>query len=270
MNKNKQILLALDLDGTLLTDKGELKPTTKNYLNKVIEKGHKVCIVTGRYFKSIQKFILKENLRVPIISSNGAMIKDPFTSRVIYKNTVPISEVKKIVKYIFEVNSLVHLFSENNWYVNKVTDDVNKFAKENGIKPKIIKSLCNCENIDVIKMVVVDNFSNLNKFEQRIKDNKISVNLFRSDPFSIDVISKTSSKGKGIEILAKKLGMENSKIIAAGNYFNDIEMFKVADFSVAVSNSPQEVKNYADKILASNNEEGIVEILKELTYQNKF
>jgi len=261
---NEEIFLALDLDGTLIKDNNEFTDKTKYYLEKIINSGIEVCIVTGRYFQSVKDFAIKNDLRIPIVSANGALIKDPFTLEVFYKATIPLPSVKKIISYSNDLELLLHIFSDKEWYVNKINKTVNKYAEENNVKPKLIENIENNVKKNVIKMVIVDDKEKINKLVEFINENKIEVNTFKSDPYSIDLISPIASKGEGIKRLIEKKGKKYKKIIAAGNYFNDIDMFDIADYSVGMENSPDKVKERADKIVGSNNNEGIVELLKEL------
>ena len=263
INKD-EIFLALDLDGTLIKDNKEFTEKTKYYLEKVINEGVEVCIVTGRYFQSVKDFAINNNLKIPIISANGALIKDPFTLEILYEATIPLKSVEKIISYSNDLKLLLHIFSDESWYVNKINETVEKYAEENNVTPKLIKNIKNNIKKNVIKMVIVDKEEKINKLVELINKNKVEVNTFKSDPYSIDLISPIASKGEGIKRLIENKGKKYKKIIAAGNYFNDVDMFEVANYSVAMENSPNKVKERADRIVGSNNDEGIIELLKEL------
>jgi len=87
--------------------------------------------------------------------------------------------------------------------------------------------------------------------------------MVRSDPYSLDITNKDASKGNGVKKMAEVLGISKEDIIAVGNYYNDIDMFKEAKIGIAMDNSPEEVKMNADFITKSNEEEGIVCVIKK-------
>jgi len=270
MTENENILLALDLDGTLLKDDKELTKKTKFYLNKVIEQGIEVCIVTGRYFESVKEFAIENELRIPIVSSNGALIKDPFDNQEYYKTTISTAAADQIIDYCYQIDALLHIFGDKSWFVSKINDLVRKYAKKNLVKPSLIRDIPSLKQLNIIKMVVVDNLAMINKLEKWVHQEHVPVNLFRSDPNSIDIVAQGVSKGNGIKNLIRTMERDFSKIIAVGNYYNDIDMFKLAHYSVAMENSPQGVKKHANRVVTSNEEEGVVEILRALAEERLY
>lgn len=83
------------------------------------------------------------------------------------------------------------------------------------------------------------------------------LNMLRSGDFFIDLMHKDASKGAALQKLAEKRGIPAENVMAIGNYYNDLTMLTFAGLGVAMDNSPQEVKDAADAVTASNNEEGV-------------
>lgn len=83
MNNEKcqsgNLLFAFDFDGTLLKDNKELTDNTYYCLQELMKRGVKFCIVTGRSFRSIQQFTVENLLHIPVVSDNGAFIRDSYT-----------------------------------------------------------------------------------------------------------------------------------------------------------------------------------------------
>src|ERR1051326_4651573 len=69
-------LLALDIDGTLLTPRGEITPRTYQAINEARQRGVLVVLVTGRRFGSARELVLRLELDVPLVSHNGALTKN--------------------------------------------------------------------------------------------------------------------------------------------------------------------------------------------------
>lgn len=88
------------------------------------------------------------------------------------------------------------------------------------------------------------------------------LNFYRTSPYSIDVIHAENSKATSIEKLKEHMGYSDLPTYAFGDSVNDIGMLKEATYSVVMGNGIEEVKQYADIIVSSNNETGIIEGLK--------
>jgi Cof subfamily protein (haloacid dehalogenase superfamily) len=250
-------LLVIDLDGTLLTDNKKITEKARNSLRKAQEKGVEVCIATGRDFNSAKHFPIRFDLRFHMICSNGAMIKDPFSLRELFRLSVDTKDVKEVLKYALEIDTLLHIFTEHDWYISKVAHSAINYGRSNNLTYKMIQDIENWEELDIIKMVVVDTPEKIDMLEEWVKNRGLAINLVRSDSRSIDLTHKNASKGNAVKWLSKYLGIEKENIIAIGNYYNDIDMFKVANIGVAMNNSPDLVKKEADYVTKSNEDDGV-------------
>jgi hydroxymethylpyrimidine pyrophosphatase-like HAD family hydrolase len=96
------------------------------------------------------------------------------------------------------------------------------------------------------------------------------VQTLRSGPFYIDLIDRSTSKGAALRHLAEHLNIPLSETIAIGNYYNDLDMITMAGVGVAVDNAPDEVKERADIVVASNNESGVAEAIERLILKRTF
>ncbi|MCS7129999.1 MAG: phosphoglycolate phosphatase, partial [Archaeoglobaceae archaeon] len=82
--------------------------------------------------------------------------------------------------------------------------------------------------------------------------------------FAYHIADINVSKGKALEFIAKHLGIDVKEFAVIGDSENDIEMFKVAGFRIAVANADERLKELADLITPSNNGDGVVEALEFL------
>ena len=84
-----------------------------------------------------------------------------------------------------------------------------------------------------------------------------------SKPFFLEVAQKGIDKAAGLKIVAKKLNIHQSEIIAVGNAGNDLTMIQSAGLGVWVGNVAPELRNKADVIVASNNDNGVAEVIQK-------
>lgn len=81
-------------------------------------------------------------------------------------------------------------------------------------------------------------------------------------PNNIEINHSEVNKGNALKWLCKKLGIDMSQLIAFGDGGNDIDMIKAAGIGVAMSNACGELKNCADVITKSNDEDGVAWFLE--------
>lgn len=91
-------LVAIDLDGTLLADDLMISPNTVTAIKKAMEAGTIVTIATGRMFSSAKLIALQLGINVPLITYQGALIKDINENEVIYERTVPPEIAQKLIE----------------------------------------------------------------------------------------------------------------------------------------------------------------------------
>jgi Cof subfamily protein (haloacid dehalogenase superfamily) len=90
------------------------------------------------------------------------------------------------------------------------------------------------------------------------------LNCIKSDAEYLEILPENASKGLALEIIAQSLGIPMAEVIAAGDHFNDISMIKAAGLGVAVQNAEPEVLDAADYITASNDEDGVADVIEKV------
>jgi len=262
MKKNiSKKLLAIDLDGTLLTDDKEISEANLNGLKKAVENNTTIAIVTGRELFSALTIIEKYDFDYYLICYNGALIMDLKKNEEIFLQNMNMEDVKKIVDFCIKEEYPIHIFGETYWGVTGINQAVEDFVKAHDIEPNIVKDTREIEDMEIINLVGV---GDVDKVEEFIVKNQIDVSFTNSVPNTIDIMAKDVTKGSGLKILADKLKFKREEIISIGNYYNDIDMFKVSNIGVAIGNSPEEVKNHADYItIKSNNDNGVLEAIEK-------
>lgn len=145
----------------------------------------------------------------------------------------------------------------------KIIEDVKKYYLENDITSTSMLTLeGEEENLNQMIEIINTEFNDLEttpvlEFEIE-KDGK----LYRCK--NIDVMKKNSSKGNGIEILAKHLNIKKEEIVVMGDGGNDLSMFEVAGYKVAMANGSEILKSKADYVTATNDEDGVAKALEKI------
>ena len=86
---------------------------------------------------------------------------------------------------------------------------------------------------------------------------------FRSEPYFLEVVPMGVEKAASLEILLKKLGIDREELMACGDGFNDLPMLRYAGLGVAMANAQSAVKQAADRVTLSNDEDGVAAAVKQ-------
>ena len=255
-------LAAIDLDDTLLNDKKDISDYTVEVIKRAVSKGIIVVLATGRSFKGARKYYDRLNLATPIISCGGAVVADNNCNELF---NLPINPdiARKIL--IFAKENNVHAQIENS--TGYCFENHNKHSKQHeifyGFPGDEIPDLINKENIVASKVLIIGEPDNLDIIQPKAKKLFPELLVSRSLPSFLEFNNKESSKGAALQFLASYFSIEKENIIAFGDSDLDIQMFKYAGFSVAVKNASQKIKNLADYVTDSNNEDGVAKAIKK-------
>ncbi|MFE6166336.1 Cof-type HAD-IIB family hydrolase [Viridibacillus arvi] len=258
-------LIVLDLDGTLLTDEKVISEKTKRTLLQAKEAGHQVMIATGRPYRASKIYYQELGLHTPIVNFNGAFVHHPTnTSWQTIHSPIDLSVVKDVVE------SINHYEIEN--LIAEVMDDVYVQYHDQKIldiltmgEPKVTTGILR----DYLKdnptsLLIQASTSNVPLIRQHLADTKAELIDHRrwGDPWEvIEIVRRGMHKAVGLSHVAKDLQIPRERIIAFGDEDNDLEMIEYAGLGVAMGNGIGQLKNIADEITQTNNEDGIANLL---------
>ena len=90
------------------------------------------------------------------------------------------------------------------------------------------------------------------------------LNVFRSEPYFLEIVAESVDKAKSLGILLNHLSLRRDELIAIGDGYNDASMIQFAGLGIAMANAQEEVRKQADRITLSNDEEGVAAIVEQL------
>jgi len=275
----KKHLIVVDLDGTILPDFTNVDQKAAQVLRKLKEKGHKVCIATGRNYLSTLPIYKEIGLDTLLITYNGAYIDHPLKKDIsTIKIPIANSVVKEILaEEIIKKNLLNFMVDSTNNQSLSTSDDI--YYQEiffNGnpyIKGDVLKLL---GNNDVLQLVL--EFSNEERKINQIistlrKKFKSSITFYcgtklkaknPKDKILVPDLSKliikirnyNANKGEATKLVAGYYNIPLARTIAFGNDINDIEMMNRVGIGVAVSNSENNLKAHVHDITEFDSRNG--------------
>jgi Cof subfamily protein (haloacid dehalogenase superfamily) len=270
-------LIVLDIDGTLLTDKGEILEDTRNLIQQLHRKGVVFSLATGRLHSAITVFAEELNIEIPLISLDGCLIKSHPGNHLLFESYVRHRHVKRTLEFSerFLINiCLCHddaiYYTENNAVIPQITE---KFGAKfqlvedySGYTSRTLEVLMASDSKEAIKYIY-----NKMSFPYCAGLNK---SWFRSHSYDniyyLEIRRKGSSKGKGLQRLMKHLKISPHETAVIGDWYNDLSLFQNRTINVAVANAVAELKRKADIVTEkTNNEDGVGEFLLNVLKSKK-
>lgn len=264
----KYKLLVLDLDGTLTNNKKEITPHTLQTLLQAQANGLKIILASGRPTYGIAPLANTLQLDVHegyILAYNGGQIIDWKTKNILYENVLDPA----IYPYLYECakkNNFVILSYKEEYIVSEDADNqyVRHEAFLNKMKSLTVPNFLDVINFPVAKCLIVGDPEPLALLEQEMKVTlENQMNVFRSEPFFLELVPKGIDKARSLAVLLKKLGISKEEMIACGDGFNDLSMIQYAGLGVAMANAQEVIKNAADYITLSNEEDGVAAVVEK-------
>ncbi|GAB2533153.1 Cof-type HAD-IIB family hydrolase [Gracilibacillus alcaliphilus] len=262
-------LIALDLDGTLLTDQQQISSYTKAVIQQAKEAGHIVVIATGRPHRASIQYYQELNLDTPMVNFNGALIHHPFDKNWdMLHSPLPNRTAKEIIQtcYDFDVKNI---FAEmmDNMYLDRFDQElVDVFTIPAEKELLNIGSLHQSLQDDPTSLLIHPEDHHIDQLRDYLSDNHAAVIEHRNwgVPWNvIEIVRKGIHKAVGLQKIADYFQISVNQIIAFGDQDNDLEMIEYAGVGVAMGNAINELKNIAKHETATNEEDGIGNFLAD-------
>ena len=267
MKMDKKIIF-LDLDGTLTNDEKKITPKTKEALMDIQKRGHIVALASGRPTPGmgfIAKELELEKYGGYVMSFNGGKIIDWKTKETVFENTLDRKYLPDLIRYARQ-NNLGLITYDNKQGL--VATRVDPYVMLETVKINRIPAFLT----DVVKYVdynpnkclyTVD--PEISEYHEKRLAEKFGdvLSVYRSTDYFIEIVPKGIDKAASIKVLIDKLNIPHENTIACGDGFNDLSMIKYAAVGVAMENAVDAVKESADYITASNNDDGIAEVVEK-------
>jgi Cof subfamily protein (haloacid dehalogenase superfamily) len=258
-------LLAIDLDGTLLTPQKLITPRTHKALFQAAEMGITIVIATGQTFQVLRQVCADLPLTAPQIIENGAIIADIQHGIVLHEQLVPAENILPALDALrsLGLHRVYHTFQ--CVYVDSNTPRARNWYRPPLSPPVEIEDVASIYPRPCIKIVGVGEVETLRDKRrelERIFDGTLYVT--QSSPDLVELLHPAVSKGHALRAIAADLGIAPAEVVAIGDNHNDIGMLRFAGLGVAMGHAHAEVKAAADYVTLSNAEEGVAAVIEEV------
>ncbi|MCR5202973.1 MAG: ATP-dependent zinc metalloprotease FtsH [Lachnospiraceae bacterium] len=262
--------LILDVDGTLVGSDKKVHEKTKLAIVDAMKRGKKVAIASGRSIAGIRHTaaaIELDKFGGYVIAFNGTTVVNCKTGECIYNQVLPDEVIPKVYEAakVLNVGIVIYNDAKKEMLVgNGINEYITLDAKACDVTINEPQNFLRSINFPVNKILLSGIPERMTEVLQIMKDKfGDKLNIFRSDPCYVEILPKFVDKAVAIDKLAKFLELDKKKVICVGDSFNDISMIKYAGLGVAMGNAQQEVKDIADVVTASNDEDGIADVIEK-------
>ncbi|MGF7399955.1 Cof-type HAD-IIB family hydrolase [Thermoanaerobacterium thermosaccharolyticum] len=267
----KYKMICLDIDGTLLNSHHKITRNTKKIIQKVTNSKQIILILVSARMPQGIYFLLKELdiVQQPIICYNGALIVDEKKNFLLQKY-ISISNVRQINSYAEAIGLHISLYKDDEWYIDEMDEWVRQESEITNVDPIIrdyndLFNIWEKENLGPNKILCMAQQQKIESLYTKIKESALINNLsiYPSKSTYLEIMPINASKNFAIDLLCKRLNVKKSEVIAIGDNFNDIDMIKYAGLGIAMGNAPEQVKQFADYVTLTNDEDGVAEAIKK-------
>ena len=260
-------VLVLDIDGTLTNSKKEITENTRNAIWNVMAAGHKVVLASGRPTPGMKRYEKELELAERggyLLSFNGARIVDCESGDILYQRTLPKSAISKLYHFAKEHgagiitylgDTVISAFEPDEYVVYE--------AKINDLPIRVEKDFPYFVDFEVNKCLMTAPPEKAAEMEKLLQEKYgETLSIYRSEPYFVEIMPQNVDKASSLDKVLPILGVSRENSICCGDGFNDLSMIKYAGLGVAMGNAQEAVKEAADYITATNDEDGLVEVIE--------
>lgn len=240
-------LIALDMDGTLLNSEGAVSDFTREKISQALANGVQVVLSTGRWLGSCYSYAESLHLSSYLITCNGGEIWT-IDKELKERHLLDPERVHMMWEFAVDLDVNIWMISTDQvWYGTRPDD----FSSH-----EWLKFGCDSNDNDKLDMIVKE-FSHYDDLE-----------LTNSLPMNIEVNPKGVSKASALQSVCREIGITMENVMAAGDSLNDIKMIQESGIGVAMGNAQEAIKNVADYVTTTNNQNGVGKAIEKFVLRN--
>lgn len=266
-------IIALDVDGTLVNSQLQLTEGVRQALIRAQrDYGMRVVIASGRPTAGLRA--LAESLRLAeyggfVLPFNGGQMFEARDMSKPFAQTCLPNEVKPALYDLSREYGLTILTYSDSEILTENLDDpkVHKEMALTVMPSREVKNFVADTPSDLPKCLIVGEPEAIEALVPVARERfRGVVDAFTSDPCFLELVPSGTNKGIALEHLLKHLDIDAQALIAVGDSYNDIEMIQLAGLGVAMANARPAIKEVANLVTLSNDQDGVAHLLEEVIF----
>ena len=257
-------LVAFDLDGTLIGRDLVLRPRVREAVARMLERGVRGCIVTGRMYRAAVTFARELGFDTPVVCYQGAAVIDPQSDAVLRDLPIDVETVGAVVDAVERDGMHLQLYRNDEYYCERRNRFSDLYASLSGSQPVIVPSLRESFAYSpATKAVVIDDPERAGAYVARVRDALgARVNVTRSYPEFVEILNPAVDKGDALRFVASHLGIAMTGVAAVGDSWNDVALLRASSLAIAMGSAPPELREVADAVVADVADDGVAEAIE--------
>lgn len=294
-------LLALDMDGTLLNENKEISKENIIAIKKAKQLGVKIVIASGRTIQGIEKYLEELDLLSEdnyCVVCSGAIVMNNTKEKIIQSDPLSYEEFTYVFELVKQLHITLNMYSDESILIHSS----NYYSRFDAIANNIPLQIMDFNSLDkntlITKIMLINEdlsiveemqalfpniileesgiiakedynkelFKDISKLPKRFLE---KFNVSKVTPFNVEVMKKSSNKRSGLEKIAEQFKIKPCEIICIGDSGNDKQMIEYAGLGVAMGNAFQEIKEIADYVTLTNEENGVAHVIEKFILNNQ-
>lgn len=267
-NMSGKKMLVLDIDGTLTNSRKEITAATREAIRDLLLRGYRVALASGRPTPGMRRYekeLELERYGGYLLSFNGAHIMECRSGEVIYQKLLPFMLLPGFYRFAKEKGcGLITYLGEQVISAFPMDEYVKIEAHINGLPVRHVENFVDFVDFSIPKCLMTAPPERAEVFERELGERFGDVvSVYRSEPYFIEIMPRNVTKAAALERILEALAVKREEMVCCGDGFNDIAMIRYAGVGVAMGNAQPAVKEAADYVTSTNDEDGIVEVIRK-------
>jgi Cof subfamily protein (haloacid dehalogenase superfamily) len=262
-------LLALDVDGTLLTDDLQITAATREAVQKVLSQGVQVVLASARGPNALRSIMRELGIVGLAICYTGALTcrlnPDPHVpTEVVTEQRMNLSSARKVLSNALELGISVGWFSGDFWYIPGWHPALYHESMITGVTPIVAPDLMHFKEPPHKLQAIVEEpalLPRLYALEKMLPTDCVGQFSFTT---YLEIIHQGVDKATALLKLGKQLDIAPTEMVAIGDRENDMAMLRLAALGIAMGNAPSIVQAEADWVTDTNNRDGVAAAIEKL------
>jgi len=214
-------------------------------------------------FQSVRGYALEAGIEDPVVCYQGAVVAEPVSGRWLRHVPIPLELARETIAAVNDEGFGLNCYVDDELYVAEITPEARRYADFQHLELHPVGDLLEWLDRPPTKLVVIGDPDALDGLKQKVLE-QFAARLYiaKSLPYFLEFASPDVTKAAGLAFLAEQIGFTRERTIAFGDGENDIELVDWAGYGVAVENAHDRVKEVADFVCPSVDEEGVAQVLE--------
>jgi Cof subfamily protein (haloacid dehalogenase superfamily) len=263
-------LVVVDLDGTARSRRLGITPGVRNAVGAARARGVRVCVATGRMWRSAEPWIRALGVDPPAILCNGGQILDFETGRTLYERRLAAAAARAALQLIsLDPELQPHLYVDDRVIVERRHPLTEAFTADDGLTADVVPSFEPLLETDPHKILIIGPEPRIEILQRTIRGAGLPVHAVQSEPVYLEILPPGVSKGEALRAACVALGVTLQETVAIGDNWNDVEMIEAAGLGVAMGHAPVGVRAKADYVCGTAEEEGVREAIERFVLETR-